>query len=97
VLQRVAVCCSVLQCVAVCCSVLQCAAVCCSVLPFHGHTWLRQHVNARARFTCTYVEVAFHTEHIIHIYIICFFSGINRTDSMYVEHMSSVICIDHMT
>jgi len=43
VLQRVAVCCSVLyfltrtcletvlQCVAVCCSVLQCVAVCCSV------------------------------------------------------------------
>jgi len=30
-LQRVAVCCSVLQCVAVCCSVLQCVAVCCSV------------------------------------------------------------------
>ena len=32
VLQCVAVCCSVLQCVAVCCSVLQCVAVCCSVL-----------------------------------------------------------------
>jgi len=31
-LQRVAVCCSVLQCVAVYCSVLQCVAVCCSVL-----------------------------------------------------------------
>jgi len=29
-LQRVAVCCSVLQCVAVCCSVLQCIAVCCN-------------------------------------------------------------------
>jgi len=32
VLQRVAVCCSVLQCVAACCSVLQRVAVCCSVL-----------------------------------------------------------------
>jgi len=32
VMQRDAVCCSVLQCVAVCCSVLQCVAVCCSVL-----------------------------------------------------------------
>jgi len=31
VLQRVAVCCSVLQCVAVCCSVVQRGAVCCSV------------------------------------------------------------------
>ena len=30
--QRGALCCSVLQCVAVCCSVLQCVAVCCSVL-----------------------------------------------------------------
>jgi len=32
VLQRVAVCCSVLRCVVVCCSVLQCVAVCCRVL-----------------------------------------------------------------
>jgi len=35
VLERVAVCCSLVQCVAVvavCCSVLQCVAVCCSVL-----------------------------------------------------------------
>jgi len=31
-IQRDALCCSVLQCVAVCCSVLQCVAVCCSVL-----------------------------------------------------------------
>ena len=36
VLQCVAVCCSVLQCVAVCCSVLQCVAVCCSVFHISG-------------------------------------------------------------
>jgi len=37
VIQKVAVCCSMLQCAAVCCSVLQCDAVCCSVLQCMYH------------------------------------------------------------
>ena len=34
VLQYVALCCSISQCVAVCCSMLQCVAVCCSMLQY---------------------------------------------------------------
>jgi len=55
VLQRVAMCCSVLQCVAVCCSVLHCVALCdsvlqcvavrCSVLPKYVHNNPKLYIN----------------------------------------------------